>query len=328
MKPFLKWAGGKSKLVPQILDALLGEDRSGHRKRLVEPFVGSGALVMGISQDERADRFFGYVCSDVNSDLIHLYRHLAADPEGFVELARSFFEGGVNNNVDDYIRLRSVFNETPMGDRLRSALFVYLNRHCFNGLCRYNSTGGFNVPFGRGANARTGQSPPPPGFPGDAMLCFAETSRRVEWRAQDFDAAFREVRSGDVVYCDPPYSPLSVTASFSAYATGAFTDQDHGRLADLARAAADEHGATVVVSNHWSEDIQSRLYSDADDVVRLSVARSVSAASTSRVEAQELLAVYRPSGRPGISRISRISAAQRLLRPVPATLGELFAEAA
>lgn len=303
MKPFLKWAGGKSRLVPEILEALEMPgiaSGTGKPRRLVEPFAGSGALVMGISQMNKTSDFSGFLCADANADLVNLYRHLRRDTDGFVALCRSYFDGGKNNDVDSYMRLRREFNEARKGSMKRSALFVYLNRHCFNGLCRYNGTGGFNVPFGRGANQRGDGKCPPPGFPEDAMRSFAEVGKalKITWSAANFDAVLARVEEGDVVYCDPPYSPLSPTASFSSYAKEGFSEADHVRLAETAAKLASERNVTVVISNHWSEAIVRDIYVSgkfaAPVIKRISAARSVAASKHSRGNASELFAIFRP----------------------------------
>ena len=104
--------------------------------------------------------------------------------------------------------LRSKFNLLKSNDIEKSAIFIYLNKHAFNGLCRYNSKGFFNVPFGRYKN---------PEFPGIKMYNFAEKSHNAIFKYQDFNITFRQIRQGDIVYCDPPYVPLTDTSSFTAY---------------------------------------------------------------------------------------------------------------
>ena len=134
MKPFLKWAGGKFRIIDRVLDSLP------KGKRLIEPFVGSGSVFLNANFEEN-------VLADSNADLIHLYKQIQADGKEFIEYANSLFVSSNNTEVEFY-KLRDEFNTTSDIKR-KSALFVYLNRHCFNGLCRYNSKGKFNVPFGR-----------------------------------------------------------------------------------------------------------------------------------------------------------------------------------
>lgn len=134
MKPFLKWPGGKYRQVGRICKQL------GDGNRLVEPFAGSAALFLNTD-------FKYYLLADSNSDLINLYQQLQSEGESFIQYCQKFFNTR-NNNKDVYYEYRSRFNRTD-NLRLKSALFLYLNRHGYNGLCRYNSKGDFNVPFGR-----------------------------------------------------------------------------------------------------------------------------------------------------------------------------------
>ena len=134
IRPFLKWPGGKYRLLPRIRKAL----QPG--KRLVEPFVGSGAVFLNTDYDT-------YLLADANPDLIGLYRQLLEEGPSFIRYCRRFFDGR-HNNGENYYAYRDEFNETRNARR-KSALFLYLNRHGYNGLCRYNGKGGFNTPFGR-----------------------------------------------------------------------------------------------------------------------------------------------------------------------------------
>ena len=148
IRPFLKWAGGKYRLLERILP-LLPEGR-----RFFEPFVGSGAVFLNTRYDE-------YCLSDINQDLINLYKTLQQNSEEFISFAGSLFTSE-NNSRPRHEELRDRFNSTRDVVE-KSALFIYLNRHCFNGLTRYNLSGKFNVPFGRYAQ---------PYFPSEEMRQF------------------------------------------------------------------------------------------------------------------------------------------------------------
>ncbi len=191
-KPFLKWAGGKAKLVPFIESNI----SSKYRKRLIEPFAGSMALSLSLA-------FEHYVINDSNPDLIGLFKTLQTQGQAFIDYAHSFFVPA-NNQEMQYYQLRSLFNSSQDVVE-RSALFIYLNRHAFNGLCRYNKSGEFNVPFGRYTN---------PYFPAFEMSEFIKKSDRFNFYCADFESVFSQMDEQDVVYCDPPYVPLSPSASF------------------------------------------------------------------------------------------------------------------
>jgi DNA adenine methylase len=265
IKPFLKWAGGKSRLVDRINEVLP------KGARLIEPFVGSGAVFMN------AD-FPDYLLADSNPDLINLYQHLKDDGAEFVNEARQYFQPEFNTQ-ECFYTLRERFNATD-DTRLRAVLFIYLNRHCFNGLCRYNSKGGFNVPFGR-------YKMPP--FPEKEMLAFHAKSQHAQFEIADFRVVMAGAQTGDVVYCDPPYVPLTGTANFTDYAKGGFDMKDQQDLADMARTLA-ARGVPVIISNHdtpWTREnyLPARL-------LAFDVQRFISADSANRGKAGEILAVF------------------------------------
>lgn len=267
-KPFLKWAGGKYRL----LDAILRELPPG--SRFVEPFAGSCAVYLNVAAPA------ALVC-DVNADLIGLYRHLQEEGEAFIRHCRTFFTPD-GNTRETYLRRRQEFNSSD-DSRTRGALLLYLNRHAFNGLVRYNSRGEFNVPFGRYAS---------PYFPLSELRAFYRRTREVdtEFACRDFRAAFAGLKTGDVVYCDPPYVPLSQTASFTAYAASAFSADDQRDLARLAASARDK-GIPVLLSNHNTAETRD-LYAAAE-VRRFNVRRFISRNGAGRAAVPELLAIYR-----------------------------------
>ena len=133
IRPFLKWAGNKYRIIDQIRRKLP------QGKRLIEPFVGSAAVFLNTDYER-------YLLTDTNADLIELYKLLKKEGKDFIEYSNSFFTDK-NNNEEHYYNYREVFNTTD-DCALKSALFIYMNRHGYNGLCRYNSQGKFNVPFG------------------------------------------------------------------------------------------------------------------------------------------------------------------------------------
>lgn len=265
MKPFLKWAGNKQK----ILDHIKGELPAG--RRLLEPFVGSGAVFLNTE-------YHRYLLSDSNADLINLYVTLQQEGAGFIAYARSFFQPR-HNREDAYYRLRRRFN-TARDLRLKSALFLYLNRHGYNGLCRYNASGEFNVPFGRYSR---------PYFPQRELEFFHAKAQRAVFRHGDFEDTMRRARRGDVVYCDPPYVPLTASANFTAFSPGGFDMRQQVRLAELAARLA-RRGVPVLVSNHDTPFTQDR-YSSAR-IRRFDVRRFISCNGANRAKVGELLALF------------------------------------
>ena len=175
-KPFLKWAGGKYRLASVIRAALP------QGSRLIEPFVGSGAVFLNMD-------YPSYVLADSNHHLIDLFQLLKSEGGGFIDFCQSFFDKEANSESVFYQR-RDLFNATN-DIKLRSALFVYLNRHCFNGLCRYNAKGFFNVPFGRYKS---------PLFPRQEMLAFHRKSQYACFNVSDFSHTMKMAQKGDIIY--------------------------------------------------------------------------------------------------------------------------------
>jgi DNA adenine methylase len=166
--------------------------------------------------------------------------------------------------------------------RERAALLLYVNRHAFNGLIRYNSQGEFNVPFGKYAK---------PYFPLKELSAFYEKTRstQTEFIAADFRSIFARLEPGDVVYCDPPYVPLSSTSRFTAYSGNTFQERDQRDLALLAREAW-RNDIHVVLSNHNTE-MTRKLYSSAK-IKCFTVQRFISCDAENREKAPELIAIY------------------------------------
>lgn len=269
-RPFLKWAGGKFRVLPHILLALPPG------KRLIEPFVGSGAVFLNTVFDS-------YRLADINPDLIGLYQTLQDQGDAFIEYAQRWFTAK-NNSADRYYALREKFNKLDIDKekdrREKAALFLYLNRHGYNGLCRYNSDGGFNVPFGKFKA---------PYFPAEEMRAFHLKSQRAEFVCADFRSVMKAAKKNDVIYCDPPYVPLTATASFTAYARSAFGPTEQFDLA-AAAAALRRKKVPVLISNH-DTPITRELYQSAD-LTAFPVRRFISCNGTRRNNASELLARY------------------------------------
>ena len=202
------------------------------------------------------------------------------DGERFIAEARALFTPG-NNTQEAFLRLRETFNASSDAEE-RSVLFLYLNRHSYNGLVRYNSKGIYNVPFGKYKA---------PYFPERELTAFLDKLRGcdVTFAVQDFRSTFAALRPGDVVYCDPPYAPVSATANFTSYTGGGFGVQEQIDLASEASAAA-KRGVPVVLSNHDVPLIRE-LYADAR-LESFPVQRFISCNGARRGAARELLAVF------------------------------------
>lgn len=263
-RPFLKWAGGKFRVLDHILPNLPAG------QRLIEPFAGSAAVALNSG-------FRHALVCDSNADLINLYLAVRDRLDEFLAEGRAVFEDG--NNRVAFDGFRAEFNACSAPLR-RSVLFVYLNRHGFNGLCRYNSKGQFNVPFGQYKG---------PAFPEREIRIFHDRVQDFAFECGDFVTALQSAVPGDVVYCDPPYVPLSATSNFTSYVKEGFGFAQQKRLAELARECA-ARGIPVLISNHDTPEAQA-LYRGAR-LASFPVRRLISSKASTRGHAQELLAFF------------------------------------
>jgi DNA adenine methylase len=265
MRPFLKWAGGKYRLLERIKSHLPPG------KRLIEPFAGSCALALNVAYES-------YWLNDINPDLILLYRMLQEQGTELIQLARFLFTAE-HNQAEYYYGLRDRFNTTT--DSLeKAALFLFLNRHGFNGLCRYNSSGNFNVPFGSYRH---------PYFPLEELRYFRDHLQTAAFSSLDFETVMQQAEPGDVLYCDPPYLPLTDTSNFTQFSAEGFNKADQLRLAEAARDLAGR-GITTIVSNHYSE-MMIKAYQGAT-IETFPVQRLISCDGKNRNPVMEILAVF------------------------------------
>lgn len=265
MRPFLKWAGGKYRLVERIKKKLPPG------RRLLEPFAGSCALALNTDYSD-------YWLNDINPDLIALYQVLQSEGLEFIDFCRTYFEPRFNT-AGAYYDLRSQFNR-ERNSRTRAALFLYLNRHGYNGLSRYNSTGEFNVPFGRYKQ---------PYFPEAELAYFHQKLKNARFSSWDFETMMLSANAGDVIYCDPPYVPLNPTSNFTAYSAGGFGEAAQRRLARVAAKIA-ANGVTTIISNHHNEFV-SQIYKEAT-LEKFPVRRFISCDGANRREVEEVLAIF------------------------------------
>lgn len=269
-RAFLKWAGGKYNLMEAIVGHLPEADT------LVEPFVGAGSVFLNTN-------YSNYLLNDINADLIHLYQFLQQKPQQLINDARLLFVDS-NNEKSVFLAMRQLFNQTT-DPYQRSLLFLYLNRHCYNGLCRYNQSGFFNVPFGKYKK---------PYFPEAELEAFAEKAKRATFVCMDYQQLFAQLPAEAAVYCDPPYVPLSKTASFTSYAKNSFNLDDQADLANLSE-QAQQRGHAVLISNHdtsWTR----KIYQGAE-LHSIQVGRSISQKGSSRGKVAELFALYKTAKR-------------------------------
>ncbi|EFU4511516.1 Dam family site-specific DNA-(adenine-N6)-methyltransferase [Salmonella enterica] len=265
-RPFLKWAGGKYSLLPE-LERLIPAG-----KRLIEPFVGGGSVFLNSDKHER------FLLADINADLINLYQMLAIVPDSVIAEAMKAFRH--LNDAENYTAIREAFNAWQLNAIERAAAFLYLNRHCFNGLMRYNLDGFFNVGWGKYKA---------PYFPEKELMAFRKKSSACVFMNAGFERTLRLAGDGDVVYCDPPYEPMPGTAGFTSYASGGFSWDSQVALAESC-VAAHQRGAKVFISNSTAPRVIELYEQHGFTLHRVNARRSISSKGSTRETANDIVA--------------------------------------
>ncbi|SFC49005.1 Dam family site-specific DNA-(adenine-N6)-methyltransferase [Pragia fontium] len=265
----LKWPGGKGSIINEIKKHLP------EGKRLIEPFVGAGNVFINTDYPE-------YILNDINGDLMGFYETLKQPPSqpDFINYFEDSFVDANEENM--YYHRRNRFND-PLYASHKSELFLYLNRHCYNGMCRYNRKGEFNAPFGKYKSVY---------FPRRELGLFSEKLQKATLLCGDFERVIDLAGLDDVIYCDPPYIPVSGTSDFTAYHTAGFSLEDHDRLT-LALIRAVSRGARVLISNS-NACMSHFLYEPFAEIVTIETRRSIGAKASSRQPIKEILAVSKP----------------------------------
>lgn len=236
--PFLKWAGGKSRLL-QTFDRFFPSTFNSSKHRYFESFIGGGAVFFHLSPPKA-------VISDLNPELINCYRMIKDNVEELIGALRKH-----KNDKDHFYRVRAL-DTSKLSPVERAARLIFLNKTCFNGLYRVNSRGQFNVPFGRYSNPKICDE-----------LNLREVSAaltEVDIHCGPFEEILKRARKGDFVYLDPPYQPVSATSNFTGYTATCFGNSDQERLADVAHTLS-KRGCSIMLSNSNSEYVKD-LYSD------------------------------------------------------------------
>lgn len=260
VRPILKWAGGKSQLLPKICSAYPKGLADGTINTYVEPFVGGGAVFLDVAQRYDVKR---WVLADINPELVLLYRAVRDDVPVVIKHLRALEARYLSNDSDGrlrcYLDVRSSFNcSIPDWDALlrngalktesaslRAAHTIFLNRTCFNGLFRVNRKGEFNVPHGRYRNPKI--------LDESNLRAFSMVLQHAEIAWEDFSIVSQFASSNAFIYYDPPYRPLSQTSSFTSYSKYEFGDPEQARLAAIFK-QCHELGAWQMLSNSdpWS----------------------------------------------------------------------------
>jgi len=267
LRPILKWAGGKRSLVPRILAELPDQIDTYY-----EPFVGGAAVFLALAEEQRFRRA---VITDRNAHLIELYEVVRDDVEALLSVLN---ERQLETSEADYYRIRAQHKLRSAVER--AARLIYLNKTGYNGLYRVNSSGGFNVPYGRYKRPKI--------YDPTRLRVVSTALQGVVIEAADFERSCKRARPGDAVYLDPPYLPVSKTSSFSAYHSEAFGLPEHQRLAKVFASLA-KKGIAAVLSN--SDTPETRELYRPFKPSGVQVRRPINSVASGRGAVSELLIV-------------------------------------
>lgn len=271
LKPVVKWAGGKSKLVNQLSKYIPEKFNNYH-----EPFLGSGALFFYLYNAIKSNKKEAYLSDSIN-ELINLYKILRDDVENLIFISKKHIY-----DKQYYYNIRSQ-DPLKMNNLQRASRFLYLNKTCFNGLYRVNSKGQFNVSFGDYNNLVIVNE--------DALRNASMAFKLSKLSTGDFSLVLDNARKGDFVYLDPPYIPLSETSNFTGYTPGSFNAADHKRIREVFEKLR-MRGCYVMLSNS-NTDFVKNLYFECN-IKTVNAMRSINSDTTKRGAIKELLILSYP----------------------------------
>jgi len=288
LKPFVKWVGGKGQLVSQ-LEKYIPTDGEKVLTKYAEPFVGGGALLFNILSKYSFEEIY---IGDINKELINTYNAVKNDVEELIvkltKLQFEFIPMDENRRKNYYYSIREKFNNLGLNENTateKAALFIFLNKTCFNGLYRVNKKGQFNVPMGAYKNP---------------AICDTNNLRKVSKALQNVKIACADyslskdfIDKNTVVYLDPPYRPISQTASFTSYNADCFDDNEQIRLAKFID-ELNAIGAKIMLSNSDPQNVNAKdtffeeLYKSYT-INKVDAIRAINSKGDSRGKIKELL---------------------------------------
>lgn len=290
VKPFVKWAGGKGSLLPQLNKFYPLELKNETIDKYVEPFIGGGAVLINILQKYKVKEAYAF---DINIDLINCYNIIKVNVDKLIkELSKKetqFLKLNLEERKKYFYDIRKEYNSYRIKENeqniKRAVEFIFLNRTCFNGLYRVNKSGDFNVPFGRYKN--------PTICDADNLRNLSHLIKNVLFQYGDYKKSEKYIDNNTFVYFDPPYRPLSTTSAFTSYTKEDFNDENQEELADYFK-RLDKKDAKLMLSNsnpkntdeddNFFEDIYNGFY-----INEIFVKRMINANENGRGEISELL---------------------------------------
>ena len=287
-KPFLKWAGGKTQLINEIKKRL-PKNFENLKYTFIEPFVGSGAVLFWLINNypniEKA------IINDINRDLINTYKIVSIQPGELISVLSTMqseyhsLDTLQEKKAEYYYKKRENYNLRNTDNITQAALFIFLNRTCFNGLYRVNKSNEFNVPMGSYKKPTICDK--------ENILAASKALQKVEILCGDYEQTVEHAGENSFFYIDPPYKPLNTTSSFNSYAKDEFNDQQQVRLRDFC-SKIDNMGYQWMLSNSDVKDVDEstsffdELYSGFN-IERVKATRRINSKAEKRGELNELL---------------------------------------
>ena len=281
-KPFLKWAGGKSQLISQI-ESNLPEDLDSDEYTYIEPFVGSGAILFWIIQ--KYPNIKKIVINDINQELINVYKTIVNDPQNLINILKQYQKDyhqltNDSERKEYYYNKRTQFNSKNESIVTQSALFIFLNKTCFNGLFRVNRKGEFNVPIGNYKKPTICDE--------ENLLACSAVLQNATILCGDYHETLNYVGEKSIFYFDPPYKPISKTSNFNSYSKDQFGDSEQDRLKKFCDMVDAQNYKWILSNSDTGDDFFDILYSQYK-INRVKAKRSINSAGSKRGEINELL---------------------------------------
>lgn len=287
VKPFIKWAGGKNQLLNELAKKLPFENYNNITK-YAEPFVGGGAVLFYILNNYNIKEVY---ISDINSKLIVTYKIIKKNVDELIikleKIQEEYLRLDENSRKIYYLEKRKEFNLSNLNDIDIATLFIFLNKTCFNGLYRVNKKGEFNVPMGKYKKP---------------LICDRENLKQVSNKLKnvkiicgDYKKSIKFIDSDTFVYFDPPYRPINITSSFTAYTKDSFTDDEQIELAKYIYKLT-KKGAKIMLSNSDPKNVNKndtffdKLYNKYN-IFRVKAKRTINSNASSRGEIYELVII-------------------------------------
>ena len=286
-KPFIKWAGGKTQLLEEVWKSLPGDLCSRKKVIYVEPFVGGGAVLFWILQ--KYPNVKKAIINDVNKELICTYRIIKNNVQDLIVLLDSIQSEYLSKKIDDrklyFLEKRKQYNSKNKSDIETAALFIFLNRTCFNGLYRVNSKGEFNVPHGRYLNPKICDK--------DNLMAVSKVLQNVDILCGDFENTEQYAGLNTIFYIDPPYKPLTETSSFTSYTKDGFGDVEQFRLRDFCVRIAQQKAQFIASNSDPQENKTGLPFFDAlyyqFNIKRVKASRVINANPNNRGSISEIM---------------------------------------